>query len=93
MVIFGLSLVSSDFWEAGILTHLQRNKDFDHMNNEANAIWNNFDKELHQFICNKVNHNDECHDILQNVYLKVLNNIGRIQQVNNIITVHLKQAE
>lgn len=52
--------------------------------NEANAIWNNFDKELHQFICNKVNHNDECHDILQNVYLKVLNNISRIQKVNNI---------
>lgn len=54
------------------------------MSSEANAIWNHFDQELHQFICKKVNHNDDCHDILQNVYLKVLNNIGRIQQVNNI---------
>ncbi|HEY8780005.1 MAG TPA: RNA polymerase sigma factor SigZ [Mucilaginibacter sp.] len=54
------------------------------MNEATNAIWNHFDEELRQFICKKVNHQDDCHDILQNVYIKVLNNIDRIQQANNI---------
>lgn len=46
--------------------------------------WYNFDKELLRFICKKVNQQDHCRDILQNVYLKVLTKTERIENAANV---------
>ena len=39
------------------------------------GIWNNFDTQLHALICKKTNHQDHCHDILQDLYIKMIENI------------------
>lgn len=51
---------------------------------EAELIWKNFDQALSRFICGKVKHQDICHDILQNVYIKVIDNSERIQRAENL---------
>ncbi len=47
-------------------------------------LWYNFDKELLRFICKKVNQQEHCRDILQNVYLKVLTKTERIENAANV---------
>lgn len=47
-------------------------------------IWKNFNNSLHEYICRKVDQHDHCHDILQDVYIKVMDNIHRLDQVNNL---------
>lgn len=51
---------------------------------EAELIWQNFDRELSRYICGKVKQQDICHDILQNVYIKVIDNSERIQSAGNL---------
>ena len=51
---------------------------------KTESIWQNFDRELARFICAKVKNQDVCHDILQNVYVKVIGNTERIEKANNI---------
>jgi RNA polymerase sigma-70 factor (ECF subfamily) len=43
-----------------------------------------FDKELADMICRKVKHQDFCHDIQQEVYLKILINLPKIEQADNM---------
>jgi RNA polymerase sigma-70 factor, ECF subfamily len=48
------------------------------------SIWKEFNTELKRFICQKVNHGDHCNDILQDVYLKIFINIGKVEKAQNI---------
>lgn len=48
------------------------------------TIWEQFNKELKNFICQKVNHEDHCNDILQELYLKIFINIGKLEKARNI---------
>lgn len=48
------------------------------------SIWNEFNTELKKFICQKVKHGDHCNDILQDVYLKLSANTGKVQKAKNI---------
>lgn len=54
------------------------------MENKIKEIWDNFDNSLRSFICTRMNNNDECHDVLQEVYLKIIKNIERINKVENV---------
>ena len=56
-------------------------------------IWNNFDKQLSTLICRKANHEDHCHDILQDVYIKVIENIDKIGKARNTKSYLLKMAD
>lgn len=47
-------------------------------------IYNTFGKQLHNIVCNKVGRHDDCHDILQEVYLKILININKVEQADNM---------
>lgn len=55
-------------------------------------IWEQFDKELKRFICQKVNHADHCGDILQEVYLKVLANGAKLERAQNIRSYLMQMA-
>jgi RNA polymerase sigma-70 factor, ECF subfamily len=48
------------------------------------AIHKDFGAQIHKIICNKVGHLDDCHDIMQEVYLKIMLNINKIEQANNM---------
>ena len=43
-----------------------------------------YHNHLSDLICRKVNHDDRCHDILQDVYIKIINNLDKIGRVNDI---------
>lgn len=47
------------------------------------SIHNQFGAKLHDIICKKVRHEDHCHDIMQEVYLKILLNVDKIEQADN----------
>jgi RNA polymerase sigma-70 factor (ECF subfamily) len=51
---------------------------------KVTEIWENFDKQLRGLICSKMNNNDECLDVLQDVYLKIIKNIDKIGAVENM---------
>lgn len=57
------------------------------------GIWNNFDSQLFALICKKTKHQDHCHDILQDVYIKVIENIDKIEKAENIKSYLLKMAD
>jgi RNA polymerase sigma-70 factor, ECF subfamily len=42
------------------------------------------DKKLSQRICSKVSHDDFCKDILQDVYLKIMQRIHLIEKADNM---------
>lgn len=63
------------------------------MKKTINSIHENFGNHLSAFICKKVNHQDYCHDILQDVYLKVIQNIDKIEKAENIKSYLLKIAD
>lgn len=54
------------------------------MQQEIQKIWNELNEDLGRYVCDKVNHQDHCHDILQDVYLKMVSNIEKIKNVDNI---------
>ena len=54
------------------------------MEDKVKLIWENFDKQLRGLICTKMNNHNECLDVLQEVYLKVIKNIDKITGVENI---------
>lgn len=69
---------------------------------DTQDIWTKFNDQLHQLICIKVKHDDYCHDILQEVYIKVLKNIDKIgkadsasaylaRMANNAVTDHFRR--
>jgi len=55
-------------------------------------IWSRFGQQLADFICHKTNHQDHCHDILQEVYIKMARNIEKIEKVDNVLPYLIKIA-
>ncbi|NII26351.1 sigma-70 family RNA polymerase sigma factor [Pseudoflavitalea sp. X16] len=55
------------------------------MENLVLTIRNNFEKELLDMVCRKVKHQDYCHDIMQEVYIKIMANLPKIEQADNMI--------
>lgn len=47
-------------------------------------LWDLFNTELKRFICQKIGHEDHCQDILQDLYLKIFINQGKIEKAQNI---------
>jgi RNA polymerase sigma-70 factor (ECF subfamily) len=47
-------------------------------------IKTHFDKEIADIVCRKVKHQDYCQDIQQEVYLKILVNLPKIEQADNM---------
>jgi RNA polymerase sigma-70 factor, ECF subfamily len=47
------------------------------------TIQDEFGHQLQRIICKKVRHQDICHDIMQDVYLKIITNLPKIQQATN----------
>ncbi|TDH26376.1 sigma-70 family RNA polymerase sigma factor [Segetibacter sp. 3557_3] len=54
------------------------------MEDKVREIWERFDKQLKGYICTKMNNNNECLDVLQDVYLKIIKNIDRISAVEDM---------
>jgi len=48
------------------------------------ALHKQFNTQLHSYICNKVNHHDDCHDILQEAYIKIIMNLNKLAKADNI---------
>jgi RNA polymerase sigma-70 factor (ECF subfamily) len=57
------------------------------------TIYQDFNNQLAVLICRKVNHEDCCHDILQDVYIKVMENIDKVEKADNIKSYLLKIAD
>jgi RNA polymerase sigma-70 factor (ECF subfamily) len=47
-------------------------------------IHQTFGRQLHNIVCKKLAHQDDCHDIMQEVYLKILLNINKVEQADNM---------
>jgi RNA polymerase sigma-70 factor, ECF subfamily len=56
-------------------------------------IFKSFDSSIHALICKKVNHQDYCHDILQEVYIKVMQNIDKVEKADNQRSYLLRIAD
>jgi RNA polymerase sigma-70 factor (ECF subfamily) len=54
------------------------------MQQSAPPLWDQFNTELKRFICQKIGHEDHCQDILQELYLKIYINQGKIEKAQNI---------
>jgi len=54
------------------------------MQQSAPPLWDQFNTELKRFICQRIGHEDHCQDILQELYLKIFINQGKIAQAQNI---------
>ena len=55
------------------------------MSNPIEQIWTRFGHQLSEHICHKTGHQDHCHDILQEVYIKMARNIHKIEKANSIL--------
>jgi RNA polymerase sigma-70 factor (ECF subfamily) len=62
------------------------------MEKTITAIWNNYGEQLSAVICEKVNHQDYCNDLLQEVYLKILSNMDKIKKAENVLPYIIKLA-
>ncbi|HEY1212303.1 MAG TPA: sigma-70 family RNA polymerase sigma factor [Bryobacteraceae bacterium] len=47
-------------------------------------LWFQFGRQLSEYICVKTGHHDHCHDILQDVFVKIAQNIDKVEQADNI---------
>lgn len=47
------------------------------------TIQKQFGVQLHNIICKKMGHHDDCHDIMQEVYLKIMLQLPKIEQATN----------
>jgi len=54
------------------------------MQSNIGKIWFNFGRQISEFICRKTGHLDHCHDILQEVYIKISQNIDKVEKADNI---------
>jgi RNA polymerase sigma-70 factor (ECF subfamily) len=54
------------------------------MESALSEIHNRFGVQLHGIICKKVQHQDHCHDIMQDVYLKIMLHLPKIENATNI---------
>jgi len=62
------------------------------MHNETLNIWKQFDKGLKQYVCSKVNHGEECYDILQNLYLKIDSYAVQVKNARNLPSYLFRMA-
>lgn len=56
-------------------------------------IVKNFDSSISALICKKVNHQDYCNDILQEVYIKIIHNIDKVDKADNKRSYLLRMAD
>lgn len=56
-------------------------------------IWEEHSEKLKAFICNKVNGEDHCHDILHDVFLKIVRKEERIKWVEQPASYVIKMAQ
>ncbi len=65
------------------------------MNRELTAaiIWEQHSEKLQTFICNKVNHDDSCYDILHDVFLKITEKEERIKWIEKQASYVIKMAQ
>ena len=56
-------------------------------------VWKNFNEQLENLICKKVNHADHCHDILQDVFIKVAQNIDKVVRAENMSSYLYRMAD
>lgn len=54
------------------------------MEQTLTSIHKTFGQQIYNIICKKVGHLDDCHDIMQEVYLKIMLNINKVEQANNM---------
>lgn len=54
------------------------------MTTEVTTIWINFHKELKAFILNKTRNSADTDDILQDVFIKIIRNIDKVNQAENL---------
>lgn len=55
-------------------------------------IWAKHGSKLAEYICQKTNHQDHCHDLLQDVYLKMQKNADKIDKAENVLPYILRMA-
>ncbi len=54
------------------------------MTTEVTSIWANFHKELRVFILNKTRNSSDTDDILQDVFIKIIRNIDKVNRAENM---------
>jgi RNA polymerase sigma-70 factor (ECF subfamily) len=54
------------------------------MTKEVTTIWTDFHKELKAFILNKTRNTVDTEDILQEVFIKIIRNIDKVNQAENL---------
>ena len=54
------------------------------MTREVTNIWTDFHKELKAFIRNKTRNSADTDDILQEVFIKIIRNIDKVNQAENL---------
>ena len=52
-----------------------------------------FGTQLFELICKKVKHQDYCHDILQELYIRIMEKSDRIEQAKNVRSYLLRMAD
>lgn len=60
------------------------NKLFEKMNNEIESIWQDFNKELKSFVVSKVGNSSDADDVLQNAFIKIMQNIDKVKNAKNM---------
>lgn len=63
------------------------------MSMDIAEIHSKFNEQIYGFICCKVNHEDHCHDILQEVYIKIIMNLNKLVSIDNLKSYLLKIAD
>jgi RNA polymerase sigma-70 factor (ECF subfamily) len=63
---------------------LDNNQTVQNMTNEVTTIWSDFHKELKAFILNKTRNSADTDDILQEVFIKIIRNIDKVNQAENL---------
>lgn len=65
------------------------------MNASINAIeiWERHSDQLKAFVCSKLNHDDSCHDILHDVFLKITEKEERIKWAEKPASYVIKMAQ
>ncbi len=54
------------------------------MTTDVTTIWTDFHKELKDFIAKKIRNSADTDDILQEVFIKIIRNIGKVKQSENL---------
>lgn len=54
------------------------------MNQEITTLWEKFRKELKVFVLNKIRNPADAEDLLQDVFVKIISNIDKINQAHNL---------